>query len=90
MTKHFFKSIAALVMCLPMFMTSCSKDNDNSTTPTNNVDIVSINTAAFYDKLGITDVIAETLTQGLIKEGGWQIFYQPTDPEDLPLIIPVN
>lgn len=67
MTKHFFKSIAALVMCLPMIMTSCSKDDDNSTTPTHNVDIVSINTAAFYDKLGITDVIAETLTQGLIK-----------------------
>ena len=67
MTKHFFKSIAALVMCLPLCLTSCSKDDDNSTTPNNNVDIVSINTAAFYDKLGTTDFMAESLVQGTLK-----------------------
>ena len=30
------------------------------------------------------------VTTNTYEEGGWQIFYQPTDPEDLPLIIPVN
>ncbi|MCR5779298.1 MAG: hypothetical protein K6G70_01960 [Bacteroidaceae bacterium] len=37
----------------------------------------------FLSADGQTEVTIEPFQQG-----GWQIYYQPTDPDDLPLIVP--
>lgn len=64
-TKSLFQwvMVAALVMCLPLCMTSCDND-DNPDNPNGGSAIVSINTATLYDKLGITDLMAELLAGG--------------------------
>ena len=53
---------AALMMCLPICMTSCN--NDDPEIPTDGSAVVSISTATLYDKLGITDLMTEKLSKG--------------------------
>lgn len=56
---------AALMMCLPMCMTSCNNSDDETPTiTTSGSAVVGINTATLFDKLGITDLITEKLAEG--------------------------
>lgn len=51
---------ASLVMWLPIFVTSCNTDD----TPAKGSAVVRINTAALFEKLGITDLVNERLSAG--------------------------
>ena len=56
---------AVLSVVLPLFATSCTTE-DNPVKPTEGKALITVNTVALYDKLGLTEEMSESLKEGWV------------------------